>query len=216
MEGLTVFVTLLLIHAAAVMSPGPNFLIVLRNAMCFGSAAGVITSLGVVSAGSVFVTAGAVGAITLLSVNQDIAFIVRLLCGAYLVYLGIGYLRAARRADVAVCVERPDEIRVGWRRYDCFVQGMLTNLLNPKAIAYYTTLFTVFTPVDLGMVKLMILGTGMMVISFIWYGLIALFIGRPRIRSGPGRAMRWIEGITGVILTGFGVKLLGEQSGFVG
>ena len=216
MQGLTVFATLLLIHAAAVMSPGPNFLIVLRNAMRFGSAAGVITSLGVVSAGSVFMTAGAVGAITLLSVNQDIAFIVRLLCGAYLIYLGIGYLRAARRADVAVCAERPDETGAGCRRYGCFVQGMLTNLLNPKAIAYYTTLFTVFTPVDLGMVKLMILGTGMMVISFIWYGLIALFIGRPRVQSGLGRAMRWIEGITGVVLTGFGVKLLGEKSGFVG
>ena len=63
MEWLTVFAALLLIHGAAAVSPGPNFLIVLRNALRFGSSVGVITSLGVVSAGSVFVTARAVGVI---------------------------------------------------------------------------------------------------------------------------------------------------------
>ena len=216
MEGLTVFAALLLIHGAAAISPGPNFLIVLRNALRFGSSAGVITSLGVVSAGSVFVTAGAVGAIALLSLNQDIAFIVRVLCGAYLIYLGLSYLRAAWRGEVELSAEELNETVGRQRWYGFFVQGALTNLLNPKSIAYFTTLFTVFVPVDLGTVKLMTLGIGMMAISFIWYSLIALFISRPRVQSGLGRAMRWIEGATGVVLTGFGVKLLVEKSGFTG
>ena len=216
MAWLTVFATLLLIHGAAVMSPGPNFLIVLRNAMRFGSLAGVITSFGVASGSAVFITAGAVGAIALLNLNQDIALIVRVLCGAYLIYLGISYLRAAWCKDIKLSVEDPNETAGRRRWYGFFIQGALTNLLNPKAIAYFTTLFTVFVPVNLGAVSLTVLGIGMVMITFIWYSLVSLFMSRSRVQSGLGRAMRWIEGGTGVVLTGFGAKLLGEKLGFFG
>jgi threonine efflux protein len=86
--------------------------------------------------------------------------------------------------------------------------GFLTNITNPKSIAYYMSVFAAtgaFTlPPPLRLLAILMLPT----IGVLWYGAIALVLSTPALRRRTRAIERWLDRISGAAMVLFGCKLV--------
>ncbi|WP_392841905.1 LysE family translocator [Streptomyces sp. LN500] len=197
------------VAAGMVALPGADFTVVARNALA-SRAAGVATALGV--AGGLLVhTALAVAGLAAVLVTVPALFrTVQILGGAYVLYLGISALHAARRRTTD---GGPDAGRAGRpsvtgpRR--ALRQGFLTNALNPKAPVLFLSLLPQFVPDGQPPVpRTLLLATVVVLLALIWFPAVALLVDRLGRWLRLPRAARAIEGGSGAALTALGLVLV--------
>ncbi len=123
------------------ISPGPDMVIVMRNTMIGGRAAGLVTSSGILAGNLVHISYCAVGIGWLISQSILAFTVLKYAAAAYLVYLGFMSLRASgKRLDTGVATS-------GVSQRTWFAQGFINNILNPKGTLFYLGVFTmVITP----------------------------------------------------------------------
>jgi RhtB (resistance to homoserine/threonine) family protein len=128
--------------ALIMISPGPDMIIVLRNTLLHGRAAGLMTSLGVLTGNLVHIGYCAVGVGFLISKSIVAFSILKYLAAAYLLYLGITSIRhAGERFSLDAAARQGRTQRSSW------MQGFLNNILNPKGTLFYLGVFTmIVTP----------------------------------------------------------------------
>ncbi|WP_330845908.1 LysE family transporter, partial [Actinophytocola sp.] len=113
------------------MSPGPDFVIVLRSAMSAGRRAGMASAAGIAAGVLVWAVVTSLGVAGLLAASAVAFTIVKLIGAAYLVLLGIRALLAARRGGYDQAPEAG-----GAETRGAFAAGLLTNLFNPKVAVF--------------------------------------------------------------------------------
>jgi RhtB (resistance to homoserine/threonine) family protein len=196
----------LAVSAVVIIAPGPDMALVGRNALFAGRRAGVYTTIGVVLGLAVWSLAASVGVAALLRRSEP-AFVALKLVGAmYLVWLGLQALRVAwrghdRDATSALALSS----RPGPRR--ALRQGFLSNLANPKIAVFFTSFLPQFTSSDASFAALLALGLVFCLMTLVWlagYGVFVAKAGDVLRRPGIRRVM---EGVTGTVLIGFGVRL---------
>lgn len=201
------------VAAVMVALPGADFTVVVRNALASRSA-GVATALGV--AGGLLVhTALAVAGLAAVLVAVPVLFrTVQLLGGAYVLYLGISALRAARRrtgrapaAEAVADQEGGGQAANGTRR--ALRQGFLTNALNPKAPVLFLSLLPQFVPAGAApLPRTLLLAAIVVLLALIWFPAVALLVDRLGRWLRRPRAARAIEGGSGAALTVLGLVLV--------
>ena len=102
MEPIVVLVGVFAVFIPALILPGPDFVAVVRSSMTRGTAAGLFTTLGVSAGLGMYATLSMLGLSAILSEFQWLAWAVRVLGGAYLIYLG-----------VRLVLSKPEAIEVG-------------------------------------------------------------------------------------------------------
>ena len=123
----TLFGSLVAVHFLALISPGPNVLLVTQTAVSRTRPAGIMTALGIAT-GALVWSSTTIGGLNFLVDNLAwLYWTLRLLGGAYLLYLGIVMWR---RADQALFSNVQTEPRTAWQAYRL---GIATNMTNPKA-----------------------------------------------------------------------------------
>lgn len=203
------FLTIVVAHALAVASPGPDFTLVLKQSLGRGRRAAIWTSLGIGAGISLHVAYSLLG-ISLLIANSPVAFSGLKYAGAaYLAWVGLQALRARPRADPAGVPGgdlRPAD-RVGAANRSAFALGFLTNALNPKATMFFLALFPM--AVSTSTPKLVQLGYGIWVILYTgaWFCLVSAVFTRPEIRDRFLRHGHWIDRALGVVFLGFAASL---------
>jgi threonine/homoserine/homoserine lactone efflux protein len=196
--------TLAVFAAAAVallVIPGPAVLYIVAQSIAHGRGAGLVSMLGVQVGALVHVAAAALGLSALLLQSATAFNVVKFVGAAYLIFLGLRKLLARERFETTG--ERPP------RRLDkLFAQGIVVNILNPKAALFFFAFLPQFVDVDKGSVALQIaiLGVVFVLIAIVSDGLYALAAGTASdwLRGSPRflRAERWISG---TVLVGLGV-----------
>ncbi|WP_326664783.1 LysE family translocator [Streptomyces sp. NBC_00385] len=199
------------VATAMVALPGADFTVVVRNALA-SRAAGVATALGV--AGGLLVhTALAVAGLAAVLVAVPVLFrIIQLLGGAYVLYLGISALYAARRGAGQDAEPGPDEadgVRAGMGTGRALRQGFLTNALNPKAPVLFLSLLPQFVPDGTApLPRTLLLAAIVVVLALIWFPVVALLVDRLGRWLRRPRTARAIEGGSGAALTALGLALV--------
>jgi RhtB (resistance to homoserine/threonine) family protein len=199
------------IAALVIVAPGPDTVLVTKNALMHGRRAALATSLGVNTGLLIWTVAAALGVAAVVR-ESAVAFTVLKLVGAvYLVWLGLQALRAARRhaAPEALHAVRQSP-RVG--ALLGYRQGLLSNLANPKIAVFFTGLLPQFVSAGKPILEPFLLLGGLFVLmTVVWlsgYALVAArasaVLGRPRVRAALDR-------VTGVVLVGLGVRLALER-----
>lgn len=196
-----------------VTSPGPNLFLLLRTTPTFGRSAGLANTTGfcVAILSHAFLSLIGVGAII---ATSALAFSVLKIVGAiYLIWMGIKALRSAWKCKVSMPVsagavsEASAPLRgLGLR----FVEGYLTNLLNPKPALFYLAVFPQFIAVG-GLpilIQGMVLGTVHAIIALLWYGAVVLGIGTVAKLIMRPLIWRWIQTTSGAVLVTLGGRLL--------
>ena len=200
----TLFLGVVVAHALAVASPGPDFAMVVRRSLALGRRAGLWTAAGI-GLGIVFHVAwGLFGLAALARRMPHLLDLVGVAGGAFLLWTGIGALRSApREGDKG---DAPAAARGGdWRS---LLVGLATNVLNPKAMLFFAALFTMVVRSPLDWPLMLALALWLPLSTFGWFALVAIALGRPRARRALLRHAHWIDRAMGVVLIGLGGSLL--------
>jgi len=206
------FVAYLGVAALVITTPGPDTAVTIRNTLLGGRKGGVFTSLGVATGQTIWALTTSAGLTALLLASEPLFLAVKLAGAAYLIVLGIQSIRAAFRPHDA-----PGELGDGvtaqrlapWR---AFRQGLVSDLGNPKMAAFFPSLLPQFTPPgDASFGSLAILGLVFSVMTFLWLLAYTAAIARAGEFLRRRRVRQVLEGITGAVLVGLGLRLATEH-----
>jgi threonine/homoserine/homoserine lactone efflux protein len=205
------FLAWLAVAIVLIITPGPDTALIIRNALRVGARSASLSAVGVGVGSAAWAAASVVGVAALLE-TSDVAFTVFKLGGAaYLIYLGLRTLAGTFRSAGDATKDSPAATPAGMSAWTAFVQGVLNNLLNPKAGAIFATVMPQFIePGDsTGRLVLMVACYDAIVIA--WLCAYALVVSRAR-RSGAGdRLRKGLERVTGTVMIGLGVRLALER-----
>jgi threonine/homoserine/homoserine lactone efflux protein len=187
----------------AVVSPGPAFLVLSQLAIGRSRSAAFGASLGIALGAILFAALTLWGFTVVVTQVAWLGTALRIAGAVYLVYLGLALFHAAAEgeADAAARPATEGDFRAGLRI------GLLTALTNPKAIAFFLSLFAVALPPDMTTgAKLMLLAAGF-AIELGWYFLVACVLSTGWPRRMYARARRTIDRVLGAVLLLAGVRI---------
>lgn len=191
--------------------PGPDSLLIMTRSATQGWRAGSAAALGIGAGTMVHIFAAALGLSALLSTSATAFTVVKWVGAAYIVYVGIGMLRAKRRGEADA---RADEAaaatitRLPYRRI--FFQGFLTNVLNPKVALFFLAFVPQFIAADSTSKPLafIILGCIFNFNGMVWCNGLAVFtaFASARLKVKPLVAL-WLNRATGGLFLALGLRL---------
>jgi RhtB (resistance to homoserine/threonine) family protein len=189
----------------AAMAPGPDFAIVVRQSVASGARSGMAAALGVGAGVFVWAVSAAIGVAALLAASAVAFTIVKVVGAAYLLYLGGRALRSAsRRADASEPTARDGRTESVWTS---FRQGMITNVFNPKAAAFFVALMPQFVGGDSAYGTTLLLAGIAGAIAVGWFCVLANLVGALRRVFARPAVRRVIDAVTGTALVGLGIRL---------
>jgi threonine/homoserine/homoserine lactone efflux protein len=207
----------ILVSLAVILIPGPDLVLLFRNAINGGRVAATYTAAGIMLGNAVLAAAAAAGITALLLTSQTVFTVLRLAGGLYLMYLGVRALttyyklRGAPSTNDADASQSLITPRPAPHRAANFRQGLLSNLLNPKVAAFYLSLFPQFDlspwPPLLQHAFLAALFWGL---ALAWYTFVIFFLSRLRTLLSSPTFTRRTEGAAGIALLGLGSFLVAE------
>lgn len=197
--------------AIVVIAPGPDFAVVLKNSLRGGRGGGYLTSLGVTSSCVVQGTLAAFGVGVVIARSQSLFLGIRVAGVAYLLYLGIQALLAARRGDSWAVPALPGAQRA--RRWAAFRQGFLSNITNPKVLAFYLSVLPQFLSHAAGtpVIDALALAYTHAALGVVWLFALVTFLHRVRPVIQRRRVRRALDAATGTALVGFASVLAVES-----
>jgi RhtB (resistance to homoserine/threonine) family protein len=205
---MTDFLMLTLVGALMIISPGPDFAIVLKNSLTHGRASGIAASWGIAIANLCHVSVNLLG-IGLIIAQSVVAFtVMKILGAAYLVYIGYKGLRAK---PAAAPTKTPAPLLVAKREHNGFYSGFFTSLLNPKAALFYLSFFSVILSSATALHTQILYGVWLSTMALLWFILVAIFFTSPIIGQKIAKFKHWLERITGGVLIALGLKLLSSE-----
>lgn len=191
------------IAALVTVTPGSDTMLVIRSALVRGRRAGLLTVLGVCAGVFVHATASALGLSAVLVRSAGAFDLVKTAGAVYLVFLGVQSIRTALRGGSPAA---PPAELLDARR--AFVEGLLNNVLNPKVAVFYLAFLPQFMTAGDPVLPRSILLAGIhFAEAAVWLTLVAVFVARIRGALARPRVRRALEGVTGLVLIGFGLKL---------
>ncbi|MDV3450592.1 LysE family translocator [Bacillus safensis] len=194
-----------------IILPGPDTAIATKNTLTLGRTGGVKTMFGT-SCALLIHTLAAVAGLSAIIVKSSLLFSVFKYVGAvYLVYLGIKTLWALRNKNTAATTEMTTENK--YESKSCFKQGFLTNILNPKVAIFFLTFLPQFVDSESNtFIPFLIMGITYTVLTVVWFLLYIYLLNQISAFMKRPKTQMVIEGITGTVLIGFGIKLALEKA----
>lgn len=192
------------IHLLAVMSPGPDFAMVLRNALVYSHRVGVLAAVGLACGILLHVTYSLLGIGLIISKSILLFDTIKLLGAAYLIYVGFKSLFSKTpQNDQLQVVHEKQELGT----FQAIKMGSLTNALNPKATLFFLALFTqVISPTTPLGIK-MLYGAEMSLATFAWFAFVALILTHRHVNKVFGRIRHKLERVFGAVLIALGIKV---------
>jgi threonine/homoserine/homoserine lactone efflux protein len=199
-----------LVAAVVTVIPGADMALVARSVLTRGRRAGYVTSVGVCTGLWVHALASALGLSAILMTSAALFSAVKLAGALYLAALGVVSLRRALTPGPDSLAGAPAATARDARR--AFVQGLLSNLLNPKVALFYLTLLPQFVrSSDSVLARSLLLAAVHVGIGLIWLLCYTYFLGRLSVVLQRPRVRRVLEGVTGALLIGLGGRLAWDR-----
>ena len=201
------FIALATIHLLAVIAPGPDFAVTIRQSVRFGRLTGLCTALGIGAGISVHVLYTLLGVGALMHALPWLLTVAKVVGGVYILYLGVSLLRSKPKSALEGDKVANEPV-VEQTLLKAFTTGFLTNATNPKAtlffLAIFTTLISATTPLKIQALY----GAWMCFVNALWFVIVALFFSSARVRLLFMRMGHWFERTMGVILILFAGRLI--------
>lgn len=186
------------------ISPGPSFVLVSRIAITASRLDGLAAALGMGLGGALFGTLALAGLSALLLQVEWLYMTLKLIGGAYLVYLGIRIWRGASAplsVDTAVAFERKSVLR-------SFTFAFVTQISNPKTAVVYGSIFAALLPASPPHWLLLALPPMIFIVEASWYAIVALAFSANKSRAVYLHSKTWIDRIAGAVMGALGLRLL--------
>ncbi|MEP4039038.1 LysE family translocator [Pseudophaeobacter sp.] len=195
-----------IIASLLVMSPGPNGFLIAKTVPTSGRNAGFANVAGFVTAFFLHGSLSIIGISIILTSSATAFSVVKFLGAGYMFWIGCKALFSAFKGNEPAEETHPVKGRQTLTR--AYVEGFLTNALNPKVSLFYLAAFPQFIPVgetSVAMSFLLVLLHS--AVAALWFvAMILVFSSLSTITKNKS-FQRWIKGLTGLVFIGFGLKL---------
>lgn len=192
------------VAVVVIVVPGADMALVAKNTIAGGRPAGLRTIMGTMTGVAVHIAAAILGLSAVLAASATAFETVKLIGAAYLVFLGMQTLWSSRKRAPAATGENGRALASGRP----FVQGMLTNVLNPKLSVFFISFVPQFVSTDAPAVpQIAFLSSIFVAMATVWLlvyvsalGRLGRFLSRPLVR-------RRLDRMVGTVLVGLGLRL---------
>jgi len=186
------------------VSPGPNFLVVIKSTLRGGQRSGIFTGLGASTGDGIYALIGILGFSTLSSQGEWLFQAMKLVGAGYLTFLGIRM--CLRRSAI------PDGVKQCWVPgiWQCFLRGLATDLSNPKTILFFGSIFAVTLRLETPAWTKMIIWSEIVLISILWRIALCRLFSIPTLRALYRKYTIEIERLFGALLILLGWRMAGE------
>jgi RhtB (resistance to homoserine/threonine) family protein len=199
------FLAGLAVLALLTISPGADMALVAKMTLERGRRAALVATLGICSGLFVHATASALGLSVVLATSAEAFTVVKLAGAVYLAYLGLRSLRDSL-APPATAGAQPARARTS------FLQGLLSNVLNPKVAVFYLTFLPQFIdPSGDVLAQSLLFAVAHAVMGILWLSLYAYVLARMSVFFARAGVRQWLERATGAVLIGLGLRLALER-----
>lgn len=203
MEYLPIILTVALVHLLAVISPGPDFIMITRNSLVYSRKTGMYSAIGLGIGILVHVTYSLVGIGLLISQSIILFNFIKYLGAAYLIYIGYKSLTSKSSHLNLQNQDKKSDIS----KFTAIRIGFITNATNPKATLFFLSLFTlVINPSTPLFIKLF-MGMEMAIVTSAWFMLVAYLISHHLVKSRLSKIQHQAERFIGVVLIALGIKV---------
>ncbi|MBU0862365.1 LysE family translocator [Loktanella salsilacus] len=199
---LAAFASIVLIHLAAAISPGPSFVVALRVAAAEGFRVAAALALGFGLGAVLWAGAAMAGLALVFSVLPALFLALKFVGAAFLIYLAVQMWRHAATPMPAPQTDTPPRSAFAAVRF-----GFVTFASNPKPAIFFGAVFVNLVPAatPLGWKAAILLAV--LLNETLWYLIVARVFSLPRPRAAYARAKAWIDRGFGTLLALLGLKI---------
>ncbi|RFS32682.1 MULTISPECIES: LysE family transporter [Acinetobacter] len=204
---MTALISIALIHLFALMSPGPDFFFVTQSAIRQSRSHALCAALGIALSILVWSICAVSG---LHYLFQKIGWLqqVLMVCGGiYLCYLGYQLLKSAFKPAISTPAQHTATNALKSSK-KLLLQGFLTNMANPKALVYFSSVFALAINTDATLLQQSSVLALIFFESLLWFALVAVLFSTSKINHYYQKISQKIDGITGGIFISFGCMLI--------
>ena len=200
------FLEIFVIGILAGLSPGPDFFIVMKNSLGFGTKIGIASALGIGAALILNATYTVLGLTIIIQTYIYVFKTIQIIGAAYLAYLGVQALTSLFKKE-KLTLETQIKSENGKSFWQGFKNGFLCNILNPKAFLFFLSVFSQFFSVDTPKWIEWVYGLEVIVAITGWFILLSVIISSKIFRSLYQRGHKVLDGFFGGILLYFSYRL---------
>ena len=198
--------------ALLVLTPGPTMLMSMTNAIAHGAPKAMASASGSITAALGMILLSSLGLGAVLAASDTAFWVLKLLGGAYLIYLGIKTFRSPVSSFDMPASSALGDVSAGMSMRTLYVQGLLVGASNPKALLFFAAFFPQFVDASQAWApQFAILAITFVVFEFTTLSLCTLFAARiaPWLRQA-GRA-RMFNRVSGSLFAAMGCLLLAAR-----
>ncbi len=191
------------IASLGMLSPGPDFFLVIKNAARYRRQAALMTSLGVISGVATHMSYCVAGLAVVITTTPWLFNMLKYAGAVYLIWVGIQSLlsRGGGKMNINNLPRQPVSLR------SAFLQGYLCNLLNPKATLFFLAVFTQVLRIQSGVGEKLWYAAIIWLLAVIWWPLLVILIQSGPVRRGLAKAQKGVDKLLGGILIALGIKV---------
>lgn len=204
---LGIFITVAGAHFLALLSPGPDFVLVVKSAIKNAGKKSIGIAAGIATANAIYITLCLIGVGSILAASVTVMIVLKIIGGLFLIYLAIQALRAKKESYENLAVyDIGKQVDTSWLKE--FITGFMSGILNPKNLLFYLSLFTVVLTKDVNLTFKIILGIWMTSVVFLWDIAIIYLLSTRSVRRKFSRIAYYIDKLTGAILGLIGFSIV--------
>lgn len=202
-------VSYILVVTVLTIMPGVDSMIVMKNTMTYQKSAGRMTVLGILAGHFLWIVVSILGLAVIITNSPALFNIIKYLGAAYLIYIGVKSFMSKTLVSTSALDNAEDKEMKSNGLRSSYMNGFISNILNPKVLIFYITILPQFVAEDSeisGVMQLIILAGIMLVISMSWFLLVVETVSyMKRWLYKPGFQSILAKG-AGIIIILFGIR----------
>ncbi len=202
----SVFLTIAAIHLLAVMSPGPDLALVVKNSLVYSRKQSFFSVLGICAGNIIHLTYSFLGLAIIIAKVPSIFQFVKFAGICYIVFLSVSSFREFMRPlENKYSTGEKDRSK---NLLKFFKDGFFTNLLNVNAMLYYLSIFSQFLTKDMSITVQGFYALEILMITFLWFLSCSIILTYRQIQNKINIYSKWVSLIFSVVFMIFAGKLL--------
>lgn len=188
----------------SLISPGPDFAVVVRSSLIYSRKTALLTALGIALGVLIHVAYTLFGLGVIIRESGWLFLALKYMGAGYLLYIGYKGLRAKKTVLGLEKTQHVQDISA----LSAIGSGFLTNALNPKCMLFFISLFSMIISPHTPIAILSLYGLIIFIETLAWFSFVAFCLSSKRTREKFNAVGHWVERVTGGVLMTLGAKLL--------
>ena len=199
-----ILITMIVVDTLAMISPGPDFIIVVRNSIKYSPRIGRWTAVGIALGLLVHMTYCILGLGLIISKSIVLFNLIKYLGAAYLICIGImSFMSKDEDLDLST-----DKEKSSITPLQAIKMGFYVNALNPKATLAFVSLFSSFITPDTSMGIQLAFAVYVVVSSVVWFAGVASIFTIQKVQAAFNKAKNRVDRTIGIVLVSLGLRVV--------